>query len=97
MSGGLAASLLEGSRRFAAEPTLAAWMRHGAAVVLALGCALAGGAMLAVALAERRQPPQAVQRPGRGMQLPSWLRVVVGALLGVVVPVALLLQPLGPK
>ncbi len=94
MSGGLAASLLEGSRRFASEPTLAALMRHGAVAVLALGCAVAGIAMLAVAIGERRQPAVVLSRPRRGIQLPNWLRIGVGALLGAVVPVALLMQAL---
>ncbi len=98
MAGGLSLGLLEGSRRMVAHPEMSAWLRQGAISVLTLGCGVAGVGMLVSGVLDlRRAAHQAAdgtpahRRVHRGKAVVS---VAIGALLGLLVPGALIVQAL---
>ncbi len=101
MTGGLALALLEGSRRMNAHEGMAEWLRGGAVGVLLIGCTLSGLAMLASGVADLRKVaapaiPGAPTRPRQATSRPRALfAVVLGGVLGVIVPVGLSAHLLG--
>ncbi|MEY3015545.1 MAG: hypothetical protein RIT45_4280 [Pseudomonadota bacterium] len=97
MAGGMALALLEGSRRFSAHSGMSEWLRGGAIFVLFAGCLLSGVTMLQRGASDLRRA--AAQRGAA--QIPAHQRVsrpramfsvAFGAVLGVLVPGALLLK-----
>ncbi len=98
MTGGLALALLEGSRRMNAHSSMAEWLRGSAIAVLLIGCTLAGVSMLVVGIVELRRaaahsPAAGVARPhGRVSRPRALLSVVLGAVLGLLVPGSLVVH-----
>lgn len=97
MAGGMALAMLEGSRRFEAHAGMSDWLRSGSIFVLLIGCLLSGLTMLGSGTADlRRAAAQkglahvpAHQRVSRPRAVFS---VAFGAVLGLLVPAALLLK-----
>lgn len=88
---GTALGLLEAARRFDESSGLHTWLRWGALGVLLIGCGTVGFSLVSGAIGDLRRAGQTslpLQRRRQPSRASAIFRLLLGVLMGVVVPVA---------
>ena len=85
---GAAVGMLEAARRFATGSNMHTCLRWGALAVLLIGCGSVGLSLISGAISDLRRAdaPALPTAPRRPTKLSALFRLVLGALMGIVVP-----------